>query len=76
MQAGQPNPEVRLYVVNLYGPTHTLELMPPESLKLRWEELPSDTLELQIQILFKVVFHNDICLTAQLWEFMRLRDRI
>jgi len=34
-QAGQPNPAVKLYVVNLYGPTHTLELMPPETLKLR-----------------------------------------
>uniref|UniRef100_A0A8C3AFU9 Dipeptidyl peptidase like 10 n=1 Tax=Cyclopterus lumpus TaxID=8103 RepID=A0A8C3AFU9_CYCLU len=34
-KAGQPNPAVRLYVVNLYGPTHTLELMPPETLKLR-----------------------------------------
>ncbi|KAM8857924.1 inactive dipeptidyl peptidase 10 isoform 2-T2 [Synchiropus picturatus] len=34
-KAGQPNPVVKLYVVNLYGPTHTLELMPPESLKLR-----------------------------------------
>eukprot|EP00064_Thunnus_orientalis_P003778 superscaffoldBa00000322_g3789 len=34
-KAGQPNPAVKLYVVNLYGPTHTLELMPPESLKLR-----------------------------------------
>lgn len=34
-QAGQPNPAVKLYVVNLYGPTHTLELMPPEMLKLR-----------------------------------------
>lgn len=38
-QAGQPNPVVKLYVVNLYGPTHTLELMPPETLKLRWEKL-------------------------------------
>ncbi|XP_024116225.1 inactive dipeptidyl peptidase 10 isoform X1 [Oryzias melastigma] len=34
-KAGQPNPAVKLYVVNLYGPTHTLELMPPEMLKLR-----------------------------------------
>uniref|UniRef100_A0A8C6UBB2 Dipeptidyl peptidase like 10 n=1 Tax=Neogobius melanostomus TaxID=47308 RepID=A0A8C6UBB2_9GOBI len=34
-KAGQPNPAVKLFVVNLYGPTHTLELMPPESLKLR-----------------------------------------
>uniref|UniRef100_A0A669CE01 Dipeptidyl peptidase like 10 n=1 Tax=Oreochromis niloticus TaxID=8128 RepID=A0A669CE01_ORENI len=34
-KAGQPNPAVKLYVVNLYGPTHTLELMPPETLKLR-----------------------------------------
>ncbi|TKS67534.1 Inactive dipeptidyl peptidase 10 [Collichthys lucidus] len=34
-KAGQFNPAVKLYVVNLYGPTHTLELMPPETLKLR-----------------------------------------
>ncbi|KAJ0005991.1 hypothetical protein NQD34_015885 [Periophthalmus magnuspinnatus] len=34
-KAGQPNPAVKLFVVNLYGPTHTLELMPPETLKLR-----------------------------------------
>uniref|UniRef100_A0A667ZX50 Dipeptidyl peptidase like 10 n=1 Tax=Myripristis murdjan TaxID=586833 RepID=A0A667ZX50_9TELE len=34
-KAGQPNPVAKLYVVNLYGPTHTLELTPPESLKLR-----------------------------------------
>ncbi|KAH0621348.1 hypothetical protein JD844_022522 [Phrynosoma platyrhinos] len=29
------NPMVKLYVVNLYGPTHTLELMPPDSFKTR-----------------------------------------
>uniref|UniRef100_A0A3Q2UP34 Dipeptidyl peptidase like 10 n=1 Tax=Fundulus heteroclitus TaxID=8078 RepID=A0A3Q2UP34_FUNHE len=34
-KAGQPNPVVKLFVVNIYGPTHTLELMPPETLKLR-----------------------------------------
>ncbi|XP_061923773.1 inactive dipeptidyl peptidase 10-like [Entelurus aequoreus] len=34
-KAGQPNPVVKLFVVNLYGPTHTLELTPPDSLKLR-----------------------------------------
>uniref|UniRef100_A0AAY4CY42 Uncharacterized protein n=1 Tax=Denticeps clupeoides TaxID=299321 RepID=A0AAY4CY42_9TELE len=34
-KAGQPNPIVRLFVVNLYGPTHTQELMLPDSLKLR-----------------------------------------
>ncbi|XP_051566904.1 inactive dipeptidyl peptidase 10-like isoform X2 [Myxocyprinus asiaticus] len=34
-KAGQPNPMVKLYVVNLYGPTHTLELTPPDELKLR-----------------------------------------
>ncbi|XP_054909084.1 inactive dipeptidyl peptidase 10-like [Poeciliopsis prolifica] len=34
-KAGQPNPTVRLFVVNIYGPTHTLELMPPEALRLR-----------------------------------------
>ncbi|XP_044525072.1 inactive dipeptidyl peptidase 10 [Gracilinanus agilis] len=32
-KAGQVNPTVKLYVVNLYGPTHTLELMPPDSFK-------------------------------------------
>ena len=35
VQAGQANPLVKLYVVNLYGPTHTQELTPPDSLKLR-----------------------------------------
>ncbi|XP_048835537.1 inactive dipeptidyl peptidase 10-like isoform X1 [Brienomyrus brachyistius] len=34
-KAGQPNPTVKLYVVNLYGPTHTQELLPPENLKVR-----------------------------------------
>ncbi|XP_063285213.1 inactive dipeptidyl peptidase 10 [Pelobates fuscus] len=34
-KAGQTNPSVRLLVTNLYGPTHTLELMPPDSLKSR-----------------------------------------
>ncbi|XP_017324623.1 inactive dipeptidyl peptidase 10 isoform X2 [Ictalurus punctatus] len=34
-KAGQPNPMVKLFVVNLYGPTHTLELTPPDGLKLR-----------------------------------------
>uniref|UniRef100_H2SS46 Dipeptidyl peptidase like 10 n=1 Tax=Takifugu rubripes TaxID=31033 RepID=H2SS46_TAKRU len=34
-KAGQANPAVKLYVVNLYGPTHTLELVPPDTLKLR-----------------------------------------
>uniref|UniRef100_A0A3B3U694 Dipeptidyl peptidase like 10 n=1 Tax=Poecilia latipinna TaxID=48699 RepID=A0A3B3U694_9TELE len=32
-KAGQPNPAVKLFVVNIYGPTHTLELMPPEALR-------------------------------------------
>uniref|UniRef100_A0AAY4ESB6 Uncharacterized protein n=1 Tax=Denticeps clupeoides TaxID=299321 RepID=A0AAY4ESB6_9TELE len=32
-KAGQPNPVVKLFVVNLYGPTHTLELTPPDNLK-------------------------------------------
>ncbi|KAG9349743.1 hypothetical protein JZ751_028191 [Albula glossodonta] len=35
VKAGQPNPTVRLYVVNLYGPTHTQELLPPDGLKIR-----------------------------------------
>ncbi|XP_063073810.1 inactive dipeptidyl peptidase 10-like [Engraulis encrasicolus] len=34
-KAGQHNPSVRLFVVNLYGPTHTQELVPPDTLKLR-----------------------------------------
>uniref|UniRef100_A0A4W2HRU2 Dipeptidyl peptidase like 10 n=1 Tax=Bos indicus x Bos taurus TaxID=30522 RepID=A0A4W2HRU2_BOBOX len=34
-KAGQVNPTIKLYVVNLYGPTHTLELMPPDSFKSR-----------------------------------------
>ncbi|XP_058050362.1 inactive dipeptidyl peptidase 10 isoform X1 [Ahaetulla prasina] len=34
-KAGELNPVVKLYVVNLYGPTHTLELMPPDSFKSR-----------------------------------------
>uniref|UniRef100_A0A8C7G9W2 Dipeptidyl peptidase like 10 n=1 Tax=Oncorhynchus kisutch TaxID=8019 RepID=A0A8C7G9W2_ONCKI len=34
-KAGQPNPTVRLLVVNLYGPTHTQELVPPDGLKGR-----------------------------------------
>ncbi|XP_053327906.1 inactive dipeptidyl peptidase 10 [Spea bombifrons] len=34
-KAGQTNPSVKLLVTNLYGPTHTLELMPPDSLKSR-----------------------------------------
>ncbi|XP_071978282.1 inactive dipeptidyl peptidase 10-like [Engystomops pustulosus] len=31
-KAGQTNPTVKLFVANLYGPTHTLELLPPDSL--------------------------------------------
>uniref|UniRef100_A0A670IDV3 Dipeptidyl peptidase like 10 n=1 Tax=Podarcis muralis TaxID=64176 RepID=A0A670IDV3_PODMU len=34
-KAGEMNPTVKLYVVNLYGPTHTLELMPPDGFKSR-----------------------------------------
>ncbi|KAM4025880.1 inactive dipeptidyl peptidase 10 [Anomaloglossus baeobatrachus] len=34
-KAGQTNPTVKLFVVNLYGPTHTLELMAPDSLRFR-----------------------------------------
>ncbi|KAJ8396398.1 hypothetical protein AAFF_G00019750 [Aldrovandia affinis] len=34
-EAGQPNPTVKLYVVNLYGPTHTQELTPPDNMKVR-----------------------------------------
>ncbi|XP_060007511.1 inactive dipeptidyl peptidase 10 [Lagenorhynchus albirostris] len=34
-KAGQVNPTIKLYVVNLYGPTHTLELMPPDNFKSR-----------------------------------------
>lgn len=35
-KAGQTNPTVKLSVVNLYGPAHTLELMPPDSFKSRY----------------------------------------
>ncbi|XP_069588656.1 inactive dipeptidyl peptidase 10 isoform X3 [Ranitomeya imitator] len=34
-KAGQTNPTVKLFVANLYGPTHTLELMAPDSLRTR-----------------------------------------
>ncbi|XP_053926198.1 inactive dipeptidyl peptidase 10 isoform X5 [Cuculus canorus] len=34
-KAGQTNPTIKLFVVNLYGPAHTLELMPPDSFKSR-----------------------------------------
>ncbi|XP_053553981.1 inactive dipeptidyl peptidase 10, partial [Bombina bombina] len=34
-KAGQTNPTVKLFVANLYGPTHTLELVPPDSLRNR-----------------------------------------
>uniref|UniRef100_UPI00398EE9F5 inactive dipeptidyl peptidase 10-like n=1 Tax=Pristiophorus japonicus TaxID=55135 RepID=UPI00398EE9F5 len=34
-KAGQPIPSVTLFVVNLYGPAHTLELIPPESFRSR-----------------------------------------
>ncbi|KAM4626590.1 inactive dipeptidyl peptidase 10 isoform 2-T2 [Discoglossus pictus] len=34
-KAGQTNPSVKLFVANLYGPTHTLELVPPDSLRSR-----------------------------------------
>ncbi|XP_056392270.1 inactive dipeptidyl peptidase 10 [Hyla sarda] len=34
-KAGQTNPTVKLFVANLYGPTHTLEMMPPDSLRSR-----------------------------------------
>ncbi|XP_067880661.1 inactive dipeptidyl peptidase 10-like [Heterodontus francisci] len=34
-KAGQPIPSVSLFVVNLYGPAHTLELIPPESFRSR-----------------------------------------
>ncbi|KAL1021891.1 hypothetical protein UPYG_G00019380 [Umbra pygmaea] len=34
-KAGQPNPIAKLLVVNLYGPTHTQELFPPDSFRGR-----------------------------------------
>ncbi|XP_009570475.1 PREDICTED: inactive dipeptidyl peptidase 10-like, partial [Fulmarus glacialis] len=34
-KAGQTNPTIKLFVVDLYGPAHTLELMPPDSFKSR-----------------------------------------
>ncbi|KAM4562251.1 inactive dipeptidyl peptidase 10 isoform 1-T1 [Odontesthes bonariensis] len=33
--AGSSVPSVSLFVVNLYGPAHTLEMMPPDSLRAR-----------------------------------------
>eukprot|EP00064_Thunnus_orientalis_P005747 superscaffoldBa00000576_g5761 len=34
-KAGSSIPSVSLFVVNLYGPAHTLEMMPPDSLRTR-----------------------------------------
>ncbi|KAG7521025.1 inactive dipeptidyl peptidase 10-like [Solea senegalensis] len=34
-KAGSSIPSVNLFVVNLYGPAHTLEMMPPDSLRTR-----------------------------------------
>nr|XP_014341269.1 PREDICTED: inactive dipeptidyl peptidase 10-like [Latimeria chalumnae] len=34
-KAGQPIAEVKLCVVNLYGPAHTLELVPPDTFRFR-----------------------------------------
>ncbi|KAG7281131.1 hypothetical protein CRUP_027668 [Coryphaenoides rupestris] len=34
-KAGSNIPSVSLFVVNLYGPTHTLEMMPPDSFRSR-----------------------------------------
>uniref|UniRef100_A0A1A8KGB0 Dipeptidyl-peptidase 10 (Non-functional) n=1 Tax=Nothobranchius kuhntae TaxID=321403 RepID=A0A1A8KGB0_NOTKU len=34
-KAGSSIPSVSLFVVNLYGPAHTLEMLPPDSLKAR-----------------------------------------
>ncbi|XP_076596619.1 inactive dipeptidyl peptidase 10 [Chaetodon auriga] len=34
-KAGSSIPSVSLFVVNLYGPAHTLEMMPPDSLRAR-----------------------------------------
>lgn len=34
-QAGSTIPSVSLFVVNLYGPAHTLEMTPPDSLRAR-----------------------------------------
>ncbi|XP_041097411.1 inactive dipeptidyl peptidase 10 isoform X2 [Polyodon spathula] len=39
-KAGQPIPTVRLFVVNLYGLAHTLELIPPDSFRTRECYLP------------------------------------
>lgn len=35
-QAGSSIPSVSLFVVNLYGPAHTLEMMPLDSLRVRY----------------------------------------
>ncbi|XP_043939655.1 inactive dipeptidyl peptidase 10-like isoform X2 [Protopterus annectens] len=34
-KAGQPIPQVKLQVVNLYGPSHTLTLVPPDTFRFR-----------------------------------------
>nr|XP_015199530.1 PREDICTED: inactive dipeptidyl peptidase 10-like isoform X1 [Lepisosteus oculatus] len=34
-KAGSPIPSVGLFVVNLYGPAHTLEMIPPDSIRAR-----------------------------------------
>ncbi|XP_029450555.1 inactive dipeptidyl peptidase 10-like [Rhinatrema bivittatum] len=34
-KAGQPIPLVKLFVVNLYGPAHTLELLPPDTFRYK-----------------------------------------
>uniref|UniRef100_A0A8C4SDS2 Uncharacterized protein n=1 Tax=Erpetoichthys calabaricus TaxID=27687 RepID=A0A8C4SDS2_ERPCA len=36
-KAGQPLPSVKLFVVNLYGPAHTLELISPDDFRNRWD---------------------------------------
>uniref|UniRef100_A0A665W652 Dipeptidyl-peptidase 6b n=1 Tax=Echeneis naucrates TaxID=173247 RepID=A0A665W652_ECHNA len=35
-KAGSSIPSVSLFVVNLYGPAHTLEMMPPDTLRARY----------------------------------------
>ncbi|ETE64854.1 Inactive dipeptidyl peptidase 10, partial [Ophiophagus hannah] len=42
-KAGELNPVVKLYVVNLYGPTHTLELMPPDKYYITMVKWVSNT---------------------------------
>lgn len=77
LQAGQANPAVKLYVVNLYGPTHTLELVPPDTLKLRWDlwQLCSRRLSLLEQV-SPCLCKLDSEFWRWHWRFLRWRGHV